>query len=195
MMQLGGNRRFNEFMKEHGIPQDMPTREKYATRAAKWYRENLKALATDSAPPEALPAGTGHLPAEGPQSSAQHVLDQVFAEAPRGGSMTSGGIPKQLRHSAPAALNRVGRGGFVALKRHHSASSRTRCLAPNFDLEKWLPSVPLPVLLGSSRCMNAERLQTLSSGKMVGFGRDTCTSEPSATASVQAEAALPAPAA
>merc|ERR1719158_1319200 len=41
MMELGGNRRFNEFLADHGIPVDMPVREKYQTRAAVWYRKNL----------------------------------------------------------------------------------------------------------------------------------------------------------
>merc|ERR1719408_292598 len=95
MMELGGNRRFQEYMKEQGIPEDMPVREKYTTRAAKWYRDNLKALAEESEPPAPLPEGTGHLPSEDCCSSAQKVLDRVFATQPRGGSMTSGGVLKQ----------------------------------------------------------------------------------------------------
>eukprot|EP00439_Symbiodinium_sp_Y106_P046019 s308_g5.t2 len=39
MMELGGNERFQKFMEAQGVPEDMPIREKYSTRAAKWYRE------------------------------------------------------------------------------------------------------------------------------------------------------------
>lgn len=82
MMELGGNRRFNDFMKEQGIPADMPIREKYSTRAAAWYRENLKALAEGKEPLAPLPAGTG-LEAADPTSPSdtRQLLDQVFAEA------------------------------------------------------------------------------------------------------------------
>lgn len=68
MMALGGNRRLKEFFEEHGIPAHMPIVEKYNTRAAKWYRDNLRALADGKAPPPLLPKGTGHLPA--PQASS-----------------------------------------------------------------------------------------------------------------------------
>ncbi|CAE7284379.1 AGD6 [Symbiodinium natans] len=44
MMELGGNERFQKFMKAHGVPEDMPIRDKYSTRAAKWYREALVVL-------------------------------------------------------------------------------------------------------------------------------------------------------
>lgn len=92
MMELGGNRRFSEFMAEQGVPLDMPIRDKYRTRAAKWYRENLLALAEGSEPLEPLPKGTGHLPMDFGCSPAQCHLDKVFAESPKKGSMTSGGV-------------------------------------------------------------------------------------------------------
>merc|ERR1711879_363785 len=84
MMQLGGNRRFRDFLSEHGIPEDLPIRDKYATRAAKWYRENLRALAEGQEPLEPLKPG------EGTQSTLetelgtqeQLALDHVFAQAP-----------------------------------------------------------------------------------------------------------------
>lgn len=117
MMELGGNRRFDEFMREQGVPADMPIRKKYTTRAAEWYRRNLRALAEGTEPLEQLPAGTGHLPAGSASSSAQQVLDKVFKEAPHSGSMTSGGVldsrsrsrrhpSREVRHSAPAAVGR-----------------------------------------------------------------------------------------
>jgi len=89
MMELGGNRRFNDFMEEQGVPAEMPIREKYSTRAAAWYRENLRALAEGNEPLAPLPAGTGLEPTE-PTSPFSKKLDQVFAEA-RSESMTSGG--------------------------------------------------------------------------------------------------------
>merc|ERR1719195_2466970 len=62
MMELGGNRRFRNFLEEHDIPSEMPIREKYSTRAAEWYRKNLRALAEGRDPPCPLPLGTGRLP-------------------------------------------------------------------------------------------------------------------------------------
>jgi ADP-ribosylation factor GTPase-activating protein 1 len=100
MMELGGNRRFNDFLREHGIPLDMPVREKYSTRAAEWYRRNLRALAEGSEPLAPLPHGTGHLPMEACSSSMRHVLDEVFAESPCHGSMSAGGVARQT-HLCP----------------------------------------------------------------------------------------------
>ncbi|CAE8719231.1 unnamed protein product, partial [Polarella glacialis] len=106
MMELGGNERFNDFMAEQGVPRHMPIREKYSTRAARWYRETLRAEAeaeggpSGSSPRSPLPLepGTGHLlddaGAAGSQSSeARQLLDQVFAQVPIQGSMTMGGVP------------------------------------------------------------------------------------------------------
>jgi hypothetical protein len=82
MMELGGNARFAKFMRDHGVPEDMPIREKYSTRAAAWYRKNLRAEAEGTELPEPLPEGTGHLSAEetlGRSNSGEAVLDRVFA--------------------------------------------------------------------------------------------------------------------
>lgn len=81
MMQLGGNRRFSEFLQEQGVPKSTPIRTKYNTRAADWYRRNLQAEAEGAAPPHPLPSGTGALPVEGLERPSQ-VLDEVFAEVP-----------------------------------------------------------------------------------------------------------------
>jgi len=62
MMELGGNERFNRFMKAQGVPDDMPIQEKYCTRAARWYREALRAEAEGLPSPEPLKPGTGCLP-------------------------------------------------------------------------------------------------------------------------------------
>lgn len=209
MMELGGNRRFHDFLREQGVPEDMPTREKYSTRAAKWYRENLKACAEETEPPASLIPGTGHLPVDTQSSSAQQVLDQVFAVAPCSGSMTSGGVlagrrmpqrqrtggPRQasesfwgvlgatvsqmrLTHSAPAALGRPEAGGDPDPKRSRAVSATppaARCLAPKLGLERFFFSAPLPMRRGSSNGnSNADRLQTMSTGMMEGFGSDCC---------------------
>jgi len=83
MMELGGNQRFTEFLREQGVPEDLPIREKYSTRAAQWYRESLRAAAEDTAPPAPLPPGTGSMPAIAATSGAEvlAVLDRVFADA------------------------------------------------------------------------------------------------------------------
>jgi len=92
MMELGGNQRFNAFLAEQGIPVDMPIREKYSTCAAKWYRDNLRAVAEGLEPLAPLSTGTGHLPALASPSSQQHVLDMIFADPPHKDSMSPGGI-------------------------------------------------------------------------------------------------------
>lgn len=94
MMELGGNQRFVTCMREHGVPEDMTIRQKYSTRAAEWYRANLRAMAEDITPPPALPPGIGHLPAEGATSSTpeQLILDQVFAKTPLQNDVSVGGV-------------------------------------------------------------------------------------------------------
>merc|ERR1712039_1063759 len=92
MGELGGNSKFSAFLEKHAIPEDMPIRQKYNTRAAEWYRLNLRALAEKTEPPEPLVPGTGHLPCEGAGSPEQLMLDEIFAKAPKPDDMTSGGI-------------------------------------------------------------------------------------------------------
>lgn len=82
MMELGGNRRFRDFLRAHGIPEDLPIREMYNTRAADWYRRNLLAEAQGSPPPSPLAPGVGILPIPG--SEGPSVLDKVFIEVPPG---------------------------------------------------------------------------------------------------------------
>jgi len=101
MMELGGNRRFQEFLESCGIPRDVPIREKYQTRAAAWYRENLRAEAEGSTPPSPLPEGTGCLPLDDARTPEQLMLDSVFAKAPRIGEMSQGGV-----HMAAALSSR-----------------------------------------------------------------------------------------
>jgi hypothetical protein len=103
MMELGGNRRFNDFLRQHGIPEGMPLREKYATRAAAWYRRNLRAEAEGSDAPEPLAENTGHLPEAECATSA--VLDRVFAEAKMDISPRSVSSSKSLK-SAPDVASR-----------------------------------------------------------------------------------------
>ncbi|CAE8586710.1 unnamed protein product, partial [Polarella glacialis] len=94
MMELGGNRRFTEFLQTHGVPADMPIREKYSTRAAQWYRKNLRAEAEGLPGPCELPGGTGQLPASScsPQGSTEKVLDIVYGATIPKGSMSLGGV-------------------------------------------------------------------------------------------------------
>lgn len=203
MMELGGNRRFSEFLSAQGVREDMPIREKYNTLAAKWYRENLKAIAEGSEPLVPLQPGIGHLPACDSTTEAQLVLDKVFAKAPCGDSMTAGGVRRaqlkrkqfssrfgaKLRSSAPAILGGTWRQDS-ALSAPSAPAQRSHTLSPryredaqseklDFSLERWLPAVPLPLptlftTLRSSQCPNAKRLHSLSSGKMEGFGSGDC---------------------
>lgn len=82
MMELGGNRRFREFLREHGIPEDMPIRDTYNTRAAEWYRRNLLAEAEGSSRPSPMAPGEGALPVPGTEVPSE--LDKVFVDVPAG---------------------------------------------------------------------------------------------------------------
>lgn len=104
MMELGGNRRFNDFLRQHGVPEGAPLREKYATRAAAWYRRSLRAEAEGSEAPEPLAEGTGHLPEE--ECAASAVLDRVFAEARTDISPRSVGSSKSEPDAASRRLPR-----------------------------------------------------------------------------------------
>lgn len=88
MMELGGNRRFRDFLQDHGVPDDLPIRDKYNTRAAGWYRRNLLAEAQGSAPPLPLPLGVGILPMQGSEPS---VLDKIFVDVRLGDSTEASG--------------------------------------------------------------------------------------------------------
>merc|ERR1719424_58105 len=63
LMELGGNQKLKAFFRLHKIA-DMPIVQKYNTRAAEWYRKNLRALAEGTDQPPPLPEGTASLPSE-----------------------------------------------------------------------------------------------------------------------------------
>jgi ADP-ribosylation factor GTPase-activating protein 1 len=133
IMELGGNRRFNEFLKDQGIPLDMPIREKYSTRAAEWYREDLNARAEGLEPLPPLTPGTGHLPAvETCPRATQNILDEVFAVSPRRGSMTRGGVRQsqiQIAGQESASPRRVAAsrsGAWQSSQESINACTKTR---------------------------------------------------------------------
>lgn len=158
MMELGGNRRFADFLRQHGIPEDMPLREKYRTRAAAWYRENLRALAEGVEPPAPLEEGTGHLPADDAQEGTAAVLDQVFATAPRCGDMTTGGV-LACRSRSQAC--------------HRKRENRSKKAASFPD---WV-SKQIDRMTRSKGTRAAEKLKTMSTGNMLGFGPDDAMAE------------------
>lgn len=202
MMQLGGNRRFSEFLRQHSVPEDLPIREKYSTRAARWYREALKAEAEGRSPPEPLEEGTGHLPDRENLSATDHLLNNVFSQAPREGQMTRGGVlasPSSGSRGPPSGPTRTrscpsshevldsppGESSCKSLgaARRHGATRRSGGGAdvgsqpwawPLFGLlaskPKWLGSDDAPPARprGSGCC--EERLRTMSTGRMEGFG-------------------------
>ncbi|CAE7301000.1 PNO1 [Symbiodinium pilosum] len=158
MMELGGNRRFQEFMRQH-VPEDMPLRKKYLTRAAEWYRQNLKAEAEGSTPPAPIEPGTGHWPIEG-TSSQEEILDRVFAAAPGCNSMTSGGISRSTEGLPRSiSMSRTLDGRSVA-----EIVNRPKSVKPAFW--PWR----------KAGCV-AQRLKKLSTGKMDGFGFDPSASQ------------------
>jgi len=184
MMELGGNKRFKDFMQQHGVPETWPIRKKYNTRAAAWYRENLKAEAEGLDLPAPLEEGTGHLPIEGAAegSTAQAaLLDKVFAAAPDSRSMTAGGVSlgssvssrskaasirPRPRDSPTLTARAVADTAAVAFGDHvtkklkaalHASSAPIVCLAP-WKLQ--------------GECV-AQRLKGQSTGSMDGFGSDS----------------------
>jgi len=169
MMELGGNQRFNAFLAEQGIPVDMPIREKYSTCAAKWYRDNLRAVAEGLEPLAPLPIGTGHLPALASTSSQQHVLDKVFAEPPHKDSMSLGGIHDTSSEVSDKATSRSLCEKLAACFKSVAPRS-TRCAQEFEEMDLLDSAKALPTLLSSTQCPTARRLQTLSYGKMEGFG-------------------------
>jgi len=191
MMELGGNRRFNEFMTTQGIPMDTPVREKYSTRAAKWYRDNLRAIAEGSEALSPLPEGTGHLLADDiATSELQHVLDKVFSESPRDGSMIAGGVSdEQHFQEAPKSIaGTLCQKLSMCLKQACRSEAKPPVLESTelSDSQELLTPVPLPMLLGSNRCTTADRLQKESSGKMQGFGSTDCPQKCFAVATADA---------
>jgi hypothetical protein len=184
MMELGGNRRFHDFLREHGVPENMPTREKYSTRAAEWYRKQLKAFAEETELPEPLPPGTGHLPSNNYSNSAQVILDKVFATVPESGAMTNGGVvrkghgPQSRKISHAKGMEE----SSVEVAEYGTEPKRSRtmpvtCTAtlyrkPSASFNVLQSILPVDKLFGHTRCPNADRLKTLSSGKMEGFGSD-----------------------
>lgn len=101
LMELGGNARLKAFFREHGIADDMPIAQKYNTRAAEWYRKNLRAEADGTEPPPPLEPDTGRLPASDAPSGAQAAL----ARAAAAGSLASpgGASASSARHYAAAS--------------------------------------------------------------------------------------------
>lgn len=93
LMEIGGNQRFQEFMDAQGVPRDMPIRVKYQTRAAEWYRINLRAEAEGREPPCLLPPGTGHVLVDTALTEEQILLNSIFAQPPLAKDMTTGGVP------------------------------------------------------------------------------------------------------
>jgi len=153
MMELGGNSRFAAFLREHDIPEDMPLREKYRTRAAAWYRQTLRAEAEEAELPPPLERGTGHLLAEGQPDHTMAVLDQVFANAPSCGEMTRGGVPQS--YCSPSSRHRAKKPG------QKSSPSSLDWMAK--QITKMTTSKGIRV---------AEKLRTMSTGSMQGFGHD-----------------------
>jgi ADP-ribosylation factor GTPase-activating protein 1 len=172
MMELGGNRRFQDFLREHGVAEDTPIRQKYTTRAAEWYRANLRAEAEGMTPPPPLPMGTGCLPADSRRagvsasgSDAQALLDTVFA-APASPTSPNGRVKRCRSVGDRAGANGCqyaddhrGAMGLVAAAPTPSRGPFVRVLAANIHR----------AVKGHSTAL---MLRRLSSGRMEGYGPD-----------------------
>lgn len=192
MMELGGNQPFMDFLREQGIPEDMPIREKYSTRAVDWYRRDLRARAEGTERPEPLPPGTGHLPVLGMASKTHLVLDKVFARAccenevdvavrstskrlgsscrpsPRAGTRPT---PVRRRRSAdsPRGVDMANfqKGVLGWLADQLASPSRREPAKSDENPSRWLAG-PLSPMSPGHRA--AERLRRMSTGRMPGFG-------------------------
>lgn len=165
MMELGGNRRFQEFLRTHGVNEDLPIRHKYSTRAAEWYRKNLRALVDGTTPPEPLPEGTGHLPVDGADTATHQLLDHIFSDAATV-AMTAGGVP--IRSSSSFAAKLCGR---------CCGKKVPQTVRPPFGaVVKPDKPLALPTLLRVA-CgdTTANKLRSMSTGCMKGFGPDMCS--------------------
>jgi len=80
MMELGGNDRFRRFLQAQGVPENLPIRELYNTRAAEWYRRDLRAWAEGTPRPEPLPLGEGPKPCQ-ERCAEDEMLDKIFSKA------------------------------------------------------------------------------------------------------------------
>jgi len=172
MMKFGGNRRFVEFLQEQGVPENMPIRLKYMTRAADWYRKNLLAMAEGSAPPELLAPGIGHTPSRDAATRAgELVLDEVFCSTNlRSNSCTqcATATRKQIR----------GRCLSNSSSNSSTAGSSSESLSPMPPLRQLqqllqmdeLQQLQLKWPWTSEGDRAAERLRTMSTGTMRGFG-------------------------
>lgn len=188
MMEHGGNKRFTEFLREHKVPEDMPIRQKYRTRAAEWYRDNLQALAEGTECPEPLAHGTGHLFQSDPLGPGQLMLDKLFADALHGPSAPCAALSSpsgQARLRAKSAhVAGISRGTANHATEHAlpkllgSISSETVSSAdsgsPKQKPKRHKVSKQLVWLFKTEGERSAERLRTMSSGTMPGFGPSDC---------------------
>mmetsp|Transcript_113361 Transcript_113361/g.219568 ORF Transcript_113361/g.219568 Transcript_113361/m.219568 type:complete len:278 (+) Transcript_113361:90-923(+) len=188
MMELGGNRRFQDFLCEHGISEDTPIREKYSTRAAEWYRRNLRALAEGSPPPPPLLPGTGRLPARACDDPEARLLDIVFREVSPADRPTNWRGGAHRRHSSSdspaqrcAVINAsrclaAAAGLLVAAVTNGGAGgtpASTNNSIPGAALPDWMSEAML-----SEGQRTADRLRLCSSGTMEGLGVFGCASSP-----------------
>lgn len=161
MMELGGNQRWNDFLLEQGIPEDMPIREKYSTRGAAWYRACLRAEADGLDPPAPLPPGTGHLSMHDKPNPALTVLDRVYASVQSGNSVKQDDMMKALELHARA-----------------EEALRKKASSPN-SLSDWmcrqLQLFARELFLISAGDDAAVKLKGLSTGSMKGFGGEKST--------------------
>mmetsp|Transcript_27938 Transcript_27938/g.64472 ORF Transcript_27938/g.64472 Transcript_27938/m.64472 type:complete len:525 (-) Transcript_27938:8-1582(-) len=156
MMELGGNRKLKDFFRQHSIPDDMPITQKYNTRAADWYRRNLRALAEGSELPAPLEDGTGHLPT----SEALSTTQVAFANstlASSGAFSSAGGASASLAHHYVGSAAQVPVGDSAT----HTVGGSSSSSAPGSPPQNRKP-------------MDGFGSETLGRGaKMEGFGSET----------------------
>jgi len=184
MMELGGNRRFQDFLREQGIAEDVPIREKYSTRAAEWYRRNLRALAEGSPPPPPLLPGTGRLPARACDDPEARLLDLVFREvAPadrpsdwHGGARrrhSSNDVPAQRCAIINSSRCLAAAAGLLLAAVTNGGAGGTPAAANNAISGSSLPDWLAEAMLSEGQ-RTADRLRLCSSGTMECLSSSPC---------------------
>jgi len=202
MMELGGNKKFAEFLRSQGVPDNMPIRLKYTTRAADWYRKNLLAMAQNSKPPEPMAPGTGHMPSSDADARAgQLLLDEVFCSATplhtvhtrcvtatqcqtRGSSSSSSS--SNSSSSSASSNDAVSSTASTSVSRHsrspspkkHRGISMQVQPSPRLNQQQQLQLWWLWTTKGDRV---AEKLRRMSTGTMAGFGPGDCLPDPLVT--------------
>lgn len=90
MMRVGGNQKCIDFLKQYGIPKDMPIAQKYNQPPALLYRERVKAAAEGLPLPTELPSNASNNSSSYNRSTSNNSLSSNMSRNSSGTNMSSG---------------------------------------------------------------------------------------------------------